>query len=155
MTQEFNETFGELRSAGESRDVGRIHNAIDKLRSLDLERYNEEAHDRAIDYLVRSGAVSYATTERLEAVRVWAEAQLDGVEEVEDVAYPDDIEAELVLLVLGKSTVFYDWLNLSQCIELNDGQVTRSDIKDVIWLVLKNRNVSIVEAPSEFFWAGV
>jgi hypothetical protein len=153
VTQAFNETFGELRSAGEARDVGRIHNAIDKLRSLDLEQYNEEAHDRAIDYLIRSGAVTYATTERLEAVRVWVQEQLDGgAEEDDEVIYPDDIKAEFVGLVLGIKSAYDEWLDLSQCIEHVDGLITRSDIKDTIWLILKRRGITIIAAPSQYYW---
>lgn len=70
---QFEDLFGELRSAGEVGDTSRVHQVIFQMRVLDLDRYYDEAHSHATTYLNRGQTMNFATGQRLEAVKRWAE----------------------------------------------------------------------------------
>lgn len=147
MTQKFNDVFGELRSAGEARDVRLIYEAIDRLRKLDFERYEDELYDHAMQYLLESNAMSYATTKRLEEIRQWVIDQLESTDTDSGV----DVKRQLWFLVQGKRCDIR-WLGRCDAIKHahNKGLVTRNDIKDMVWLILKERNID--EPDDSYTW---
>lgn len=90
---QFEELFGELRSAGEVGDSNRVHRVIFQMRALDLDRYYDQAHSHATTYLNRGQTMNFATAQRLEAVKQWAEEML-----ALNTIYKDEIQEALMVL---------------------------------------------------------
>lgn len=138
---DFNTIYGDLRSAGESKRVDLIYQAIDQLRALDLERYEGEVHNQAINYLLKSNAMNYATMERLEAIRVWLVEELNQYEQRHEMTDNERYDIELVPKCIrdaaNQEKTDVDWLDGCPGIEHDDGLILRSEIRDIFWLVLQ------------------